>query len=83
MDEKVWTQFGMYLSIGGPNCVIIFLDWASVQILTLMSGKIGVVDLATQTVSTNIVAILWGIPSGIKQAAYALVGQEFGAGNVS
>jgi hypothetical protein len=47
MDEKVWNQFGMYLSIGGPNCVIIFLDWASMQILTLMIGKIGVVDLAT------------------------------------
>ena len=41
-EKRVWTNLREYLSFGVPNLLIIFLDWACFEMLTLFSGYFGI-----------------------------------------
>ena len=41
-DPQVFRQLGVYTSIALPNFIIIFLDWSCFEVMTLISGYIGV-----------------------------------------
>lgn len=62
--------------------MIMFLDWTSFQILTMLSGYLGVTEQACQIILWNIMSLLWQIPFGFQMAICALVGNEIGAQNV-
>jgi Na+-driven multidrug efflux pump len=46
-NRQVYDQWYPYLNIGLPNCIIIFFDWSCYEVMTLMSGYIGVDEQAT------------------------------------
>lgn len=68
------------MSIGLPNIIIIFFDWSTFEIMTLMSGFLGVKQQAVQIILMNLLALL--LPYGIKQTSTALIGKCIGASKI-
>jgi Na+-driven multidrug efflux pump len=58
-DPKVFENIYQYLQIGFPSMVIMFLDWTSFQILSMLSGYIGVTEQACQIILWNIMSLAW------------------------
>ena len=71
-----------YLKIGVPIMIAFFLEWTCFEILTLISGQLGVTEKATFVILYNIATFLWGIPCGVQAAITAMIGKEIGAGNI-
>ena len=62
--------------------IAFFLEWTCFEILTLISGQLGVTEQATFVILYNLATILWGIPCGVQAAITAMIGKEIGAGNI-
>ena len=62
----------MKLSI--PSTVMMCAEWWAFEILSILAGILGVVELASQTINFNMIALLFMIPLGIQEAACAIIG---------
>ena len=56
-------------------------DWWAFEILTLISGLIGVADQATFVIIANLAAQIYMVPLGISEAACVIVGNSIGDHN--
>ena len=74
IDSSILHNLGEYLSIGLPGSIIMIFDWGCYQILSIMSGYLGVKEQAAQIILWNLMTIMWQIPFGFQIAACALVG---------
>ena len=63
-ERSVFRNTGEYLKIGVPGSVIMLFDWGCYQILSVLSGYIGVKEQAAQIILWNIMTIMWQIPFG-------------------
>lgn len=54
---------------------MLMLEWWAYEVMTLLSGYIGVNEQASQVVIMNIIALLFMIALGLNQAASATIGQ--------
>lgn len=81
-DPAVFRNIGEYLRIGIPGSVIMIFDWGCYQILSLLSGYLGVKEQAAQIILWNTMSIMWQIPFGFQIASCAFVGQQIGAGEL-
>ena len=70
----------MKLSI--PSTVMMCAEWWAFEILSILAGILGVVELASQTINFNMIALLFMIPLGIQEATCAIIGNCIGANNV-
>ena len=52
--------------MGMPNMTIMFLDWSCWEVMTLMSGSLGVTEQATQILLLDISYITYAIPAGVQ-----------------
>ena len=57
-------------------------EWWAFEILSILAGILGVVELASQTINFNMIALLFMIPLGIQEATCAIIGNCIGANNV-
>ena len=73
-----WCQ---YLNLGIPLVLMQCSDWWAFEILTLISGLIGVVDQATFTIIANICVQIFMVPVGLREAACVVVGNSIGENN--
>ena len=57
-------------------------EWWAFEILTILSGIIGVNEQAANVVAFNVLAQVFMIPLGMQEASCAIIGIEIGANNV-
>ena len=62
---------------------VIFIDWSVTQLTILWSSYFGVTSQAAYVIVYNILALMFQVPYGIQSSTTALIGAEFGAGNVN
>ena len=74
-----WDQ---YLAVSIPVTIMICSEWWAFEALTIMAGILGVVELASQTISINVLATLYMVVTGIQEATCSLIGNSIGANNV-
>ena len=59
------------------------LEWWAYEVMTLMSGYLGVTEQASQIVLMNLIAFLFMAACGFQTAAGALIGQQIGKNDVA
>lgn len=78
-DSRIYNDMYTYFKIGLPNIAVIFVDWSTYEIMTLISGYIGVTEQSSQIICLNVLALMFQIPCGFQQAMTSHVGKEIGA----
>jgi MATE family multidrug resistance protein len=71
-----WKEF---FKLGLPGAAMVCAEWWGFEIHALVSGLLGTVPLAAQTLCLNTVSISFMIPLGIGIAATTRVGNLMGA----
>ena len=56
-DKRVFKNIDIYLSIGMPCMMILILDWSCFEVSSLMTGYIGVNELASNVLLLNFLVI--------------------------
>lgn len=74
-----WTQI---LSLGLPGVFIYVIDWGSFEMIALMSGLLGVVELSTMGIILILNQIFTATAYGMQFASTIYVGNSIGAQNV-
>jgi len=70
------------MSLGIPSAMMLCLEWWAYEVMTLMSGYIGVKEQAAQIVLMNMIAFMFMFALGLSSAASTTVGQQIGRGDV-
>ena len=58
--------WGEYLGVSVPATVMICSEWWAFEILTVMAGILGVVELACQVIIGNVSATLFTVALGVQ-----------------
>ncbi|KAL3847024.1 hypothetical protein ACJMK2_017960, partial [Sinanodonta woodiana] len=82
-----WTGFswecledwGQFFGLAVPGMAMKCLVWWSFEVLIVIAGLLGVVQLAGQTITMNVSYMLFMIPYGVSIAASVRVGNNLGA----
>ena len=61
---------------------MICAEWWAFNIMTILAGVLGVTELASYTVCTNVAVVNFMVPLGIQEATCGVVGNCIGADNV-
>jgi len=64
-DCEAFRGWGEYLQVSLPATAMICAEWWAFEALTIMAGILGVTELASQTISLNMLALLFMVPLGI------------------
>ena len=82
LDRDAFKGWGLYLKVCLPSTAMLCSEWWAFEVLTLLGGILGVMELASLTICLNLHALLFRIPLGITEATGALLGNSIGANNV-
>lgn len=64
-DSESFRGWGEYLKVALPSTVMICAEWWAFLLLSVISGTMGVPELAAQTLYTNLASLLYQAPLGI------------------
>mmetsp|Transcript_78441 Transcript_78441/g.108569 ORF Transcript_78441/g.108569 Transcript_78441/m.108569 type:complete len:191 (+) Transcript_78441:447-1019(+) len=81
-DRTSFQKICPYMKIAIPALLQLCLEWWCFEILSLISGLIGVVYQATQVLLFQIAALAYMFPFGMSSAACTLVGNSIGENNL-
>ena len=70
-----WCQ---YMSLAMPVVIMLCSDWWAFEILTIISGLIGVSEQATFVIIANLSAQIYMVPVGIQEATCVMIGNAIG-----
>jgi len=76
---KGWNE---YLSVAWPSLFMTVLEWWGFEILNLLCGKIGPIDLAANVIGVNFINFIYLFCTGIGTSSGTLVGNSIGEGNI-
>eukprot|EP01022_Parablepharisma_sp_SALTPOND_P021226 TRINITY_DN4101_c0_g1_i1.p1 TRINITY_DN4101_c0_g1~~TRINITY_DN4101_c0_g1_i1.p1 ORF type:complete len:485 (-),score=25.13 TRINITY_DN4101_c0_g1_i1:1678-3132(-) len=76
--KDVFSGWKEYLAIAFPSLFMVCLEWWGFEIMNLLSGKVGVVDLAANTIGMNYSAFVYLSCIGIGMSTGTLVGNSIG-----
>jgi len=65
-DIESFRGWGEYLKVSLPSTVMICAEWWAFEILTLISGTLGVPEQASQTMIATIGAVLFTATLGVQ-----------------
>ena len=65
MNKDAFTGWCEYLCISIPSTVMICAEWWAFNIMTILAGVLGVTELASYTVCTNVAVVNFMVPLGI------------------
>lgn len=82
-STKTFEDLGEFLYMGIPSALMIGLEWWAFEVMTIMSGWIGVSEQAANIVLMNIAAFLFCLPMGMNSATCTTMGQEIGREDIS
>ncbi|XP_074650662.1 multidrug and toxin extrusion protein 1-like isoform X2 [Tubulanus polymorphus] len=74
-------DWGSFCSLAVPGMLMIFVEWGSFEIGTILTGLVGVIELDAQTIVFQIEGLAYMIPLGFSIAANIRTGQFLGSGN--
>jgi MATE family multidrug resistance protein len=78
---KVWMNWGVFLELGMPGALSLFLEWGSYELMAMISGKLGTIELATHGVFMSTCAIIYMVPQAIADATAVIAGNYLGHGD--
>lgn len=78
---KVWTHWYIFLELGMPGAMSLFLEWGSYELMAMISGQLGTVELATHGVFMSTCAIIYMVPQAIADATAVIAGNYLGHGD--
>lgn len=81
LDSRTFEDISEYLKISLPFVVTLCLDFWSYDIMTFVSGIIGVSSQAAAVVMMNMCALAYSISSGLQSAAGSFQGNMVGKGD--
>ena len=64
-DREVLKGWSAYLKISGPSMVMLASEWWAFESMTVMAGIIGVTALASQTIYTQVMTMIFMLPLGV------------------
>lgn len=65
LDHETFRGWREYLSVSLPATMMICSEWWAFEALTIMAGILGMIQLASQTISINVLALLYMVVLGI------------------
>ena len=65
-NSESFRGWGEYLKVALPSTVMLCAEWWAFLLLTLISGTMGVPELASQTLISNLAGLLYQTPLGIQ-----------------
>lgn len=77
-DRSSLQDWWGYLKIGVPGALMLCFEWWCFELLALLSGILGVDELAAEVVIINIITFIFMVPLGTSYAASALTGYYLG-----
>jgi len=80
--KEVFNGWTIYLKIAIPTMLMTCLEYWSYSAMTLLSGKIGVVELGAYSIALNWASIIFRCSVGIGAATGTLVGNSIGEKNI-
>ena len=75
---EVFHGLGEYLNKAIPTMFMQCFEWWAFELIVLMSGAIGVVELAVQTFAISVIVLFYNIPMGYQTAVTFNIGREIG-----
>ena len=81
-DRESFSGWGEYLSISFPATGMICAELWGYQVLTIIAGTLGAVEQGSQALITTIGLILFMFPTGVQEAACAIIGNCVGSNNI-
>lgn len=81
-SKECLTDWKEFLDLAVPGIFLVALEWWSFEIFVVISGLLGEVQLAAQTVMWMINSAVFSIFLGLSIATCVKVGNHVGAGNV-
>ena len=64
-DSEALRGWGQYLSISLPATAMICAEWWALEVLAILAGILGVVELASQTINFNVISLLFTTSLGV------------------
>lgn len=64
-DRRNFDQIWEYLKLGIPSMLMLVLEWSAASVMTVVAGKIGLVDQTCAVLYANIQTCVDSIPTGI------------------
>lgn len=78
---KVWSHWYIFLELGMPGALSLFLEWGSYELMAMIAGQLGSVELATHGVFMSTCAIIYMVPQAIADATAVIAGNYLGHGD--
>lgn len=72
------SNLGSFLEVSLPCAMLIWSEWWCFELMTILTGYLGVEALAANTAMQQVFIVLYMIPNGISNSAAALVGNSIG-----
>ena len=82
-DMESFRGWGMYLHFTAPSVVMMCAEYWAIEVLALLSGILGVEQLAAQTIIIQINNLLYMIAAGLQRVTCCSLGNCIGAGNMA
>jgi hypothetical protein len=74
----LFSDWGVFLELGLPAGFSLFLEWGSYELMAMISGQLGTVELATHGVFMSTCAIIYMVPLAVSDATSVLAGNYLG-----
>ena len=65
LDSTMIQGWRQYLNLSIPSTLMMCAEWWAFELLSILAGILGVVELASQTINFNLIALTFMIPLGV------------------
>lgn len=80
-SSKVFAHWGVFLELGMPGALSLFLEWGSYELMAMVAGQLGTIELATHGVFMSTCSIIYNVPMAISDATGVIAGNYLGHGD--
>lgn len=83
LQKETFRGWFTFLKLGVPGTLMQCFEWWAYEVLAILAGLLGTLQLAAHVAVINVCALVFMIPLGIQFTASGLVGASIGANNPS
>ena len=83
LDKEALRGWGEYFAISIPATIMICSEWWAFEVIMVIAGLIGVVEMATITIVFSYTPLLFMFMLGIQEGTCTLIGNSIGANNIA
>eukprot|EP00397_Hematodinium_sp_SG-2012_P035253 GEMP01037902.1.p1 GENE.GEMP01037902.1~~GEMP01037902.1.p1 ORF type:complete len:482 (+),score=86.51 GEMP01037902.1:101-1546(+) len=80
-DSEAWSGMGSYFATAIPAAFLMWAEWSWWEILAIIVGLFGEVQLAAHVIAANVTSVVFMIPFGLNVTASYFFGNAIGQGN--